>query len=130
METATTQLWIIIGLLGGILGMQIFSVFCYGERKKEKERQEHGPFASLWYRGEWDRLIAQAKTTLDFQPNLPDALYFGGKALLAKGRYAEAEGYFKRLLQAEPSFESKLRDNLVIIERELASNNSLNSDAR
>ena len=122
MESSTIelQLWIIIGLFCLVLVGQLFCAFY--RRAKADDREDR--FYEMWEKGELDDLIVESQATLQDRPSNKDALYFGSKALHARGQYQKAKEYIERLILIEPSLKDSLEETLLSIEGELAANKS------
>jgi len=127
MESSTIelQLWIIIGLFCLVLVGQLFCAFL--GRAKDSDKNDR--FFEMWEKGELDELIAESQEALQERPNIKDALFFGGKALHARGKYQKAKEYFDRLIAIEPSLKLSLEETLKSIDEELAANKRLQGDA-
>ena len=128
MESSTIelQLWIIIALFATVL---IGQVICAFSQKKGGNKDSRGPFAIMWDKGDLDEVISHALITLKKNPNDINALYFGGKALHARGRCEEAKEYLERLLKSEPALKDSLEAEIGFIDETMAANKSSETDA-
>lgn len=125
MVTADIQfeLQIIIGLLTIVVLWQIFASICL--LLQQKRRMDKKQWSELWYRDKLDELIVQAALALKERPNLSDALYFGAKALRAKGRYDEAHEYLERFLRIEPGLAKEMASDMEDLMSEINANKSV-----
>jgi len=124
-STIELQLWIIIGLFSLVLLGQVFCVFFKSSKKKEHEN-----FSEMWDQGKYDELILESGIALRDNPNLTNALFFGGKALHAKGKYEQAKEYIEQLMISEPTLRATLEELLELIVQDMAANKSLKSGTR
>jgi len=109
-----TQLWIVIGLLVLFIVSNILCrVFGCGERKEDD-------FGDLWDKGEVDEVLRKAESRLLERPHDIGALYFGARAMIARGRNLEARALLQRLSVLEPSFRQTCADEIEALDRILA----------
>jgi tetratricopeptide (TPR) repeat protein len=103
-------LWIILGLMALFVASNILCrIFNCGQ-----PRPPH--FADLWNRGKIDELILKAEQHLREFPQDMDALFFGAKALAAKGLFVEARSYLQRLLVSDPTLRELCTKELKAID--------------
>ena len=114
MPTTELQLWIIIGLLVLFVGGYFLVALTHLQAHRQEQTTKSG-FGELWDRNQLDELILRSKLTLADYPNHQSALYFGAKALWAKGRGAEAKKYFDRLIKLEPDLSETLQRELKLM---------------
>ena len=109
------QLWAVIGLLAFFIVSNILCrVFNCGQPRGEN-------FGDLWDRGEVDKLLERAELRLRERPHDIGALYYGSRALMAKGRFAEARKHLERLSAIEPSLKKECADQLAAMDHSVDS---------
>ena len=100
------QLWVLIGLFGLFI---LLNVLC--NRCKNRDKKQNEPTFSLMFdKDQLDELIEQSSKHLELYPNHSSALFFGAKALIVRKRFSEARKYLDRLSIIEPSLLDNYQD--------------------
>jgi tetratricopeptide (TPR) repeat protein len=100
------QLWVLIGLFGLFI---LLNVLC--NRCKNRDKKQNEPSFSLMFdKDQLDELIEQSSKHLELYPNHSSALFFGAKALIVRKQFTEAIKYLERLSTIEPSLLDSYQD--------------------
>ena len=84
-------------------------VFNCGQPRESK-------FGEMWDKGNIDELIERTQRHLQDHPHDISALYFGAKALAARGLYDSARSRLRRLMLIEPALHKECQEQLDAID--------------
>ena len=103
--------WVILGLLVFfVISNLLCKIFNCGEGHART-------FNKLLDQGKFDLLITKSQHRLKTQPYDVPALYFGGMALAAMGRYEEARSSIRRLMTVSPALHKQCTEDLEAFDR-------------
>ena len=105
------QLWVVIGLLAFFVLTNILCRIFGCEWSDEKV------YAKMWQKGEIDKLLRAAELRLAENPHDIGALYFGARAMVARGRYDDARKHLERLSIVEPSLRRACLEEIAELDR-------------
>lgn len=108
------QLW---GLIGLFVIFMAANIACNLAKKQNNEPvSEADHYPELWDGNKLDELIERSTQHLEKYPNSVNALYFGAKALIVKGRYTEAKERVAHIEKVEPRMKETVIEILQEIE--------------
>lgn len=105
------QLWVVIGLLAFFVLTNLLCRIFGCEWSDEKI------YAKMWQKGEVDKLLKLAELRLAENPHDIGALYFGARAMVARGRNDDARRLLERLSVIEPSLRSACQEEIGELSR-------------